>query len=207
MNLPLFLQNFNAASSLGKRQNPNMDVICQEELQKKLKTAFTPMPFQPNLMHFNNNFMQSLEHMQNFQMLLNMNQGFPHLPMMPKAINKPVLTAKDQYVKQEESPIMVKSETNHTVNETASEMSEGRNSPISAPEPVLAEYTKAFPDWDIGTIFSFLQSGQSKESFEKEKEFRAERKKRRAAKKRQIAAKKTSEAAPVKANKINVKLE
>ena len=43
-------------------------------------------------------------------------------------------------------------------------------------EPVLTEFTKAFPEWDLPTIFGFLNSEKSKEAFEKEKNYKNERK-------------------------------
>jgi len=46
-------------------------------------------------------------------------------------------------------------------------------------ESALSEFTRGFPEWDLATIFTFLNSGRSKESFEKERTFRNERKRRR----------------------------
>jgi hypothetical protein len=50
-------------------------------------------------------------------------------------------------------------------------------------EPILAEFTKVFPDWDLATIFEFVKSGKSKENFEKDRKTRKRRKYRTGKKK------------------------
>jgi len=207
---PLF--NPMPSSNLNKRSSEQFEASCEEELQKKLKTAYSAInipvasniraPMNPQqMMETYRAEMERMQHIQNFRFLLNMNQEFQKNFMNPLA-NKPAV--KEEYVKQEEttkSPTLMaskwvsdyKSETCMTSQDNLSETSEVKAEPIQVKEPTLVEYTKAFPEWDIATIFSFLQSGKSKESFEKEKEFRAERKKRRAAKRKQLKAKEASQ--------------
>jgi hypothetical protein len=42
-------------------------------------------------------------------------------------------------------------------------------------EPILVEYTRQFPDWDLETIFRFLRSSKSQIQFQKDKEARVVR--------------------------------
>jgi len=35
--------------------------------------------------------------------------------------------------------------------------------------PVLCEFTRTFPEWDLSTIFNYLRSGKSRDEFEKDK--------------------------------------
>jgi len=196
--LPMF--HHPIPSNLNKRSSDQFEATCQEELQKKLKTAYSAIniPMVSNMRPNPQQILAEMEryqHIQNFRFLLNMNQEF-----QKNFMNAPKAAMNEEFtqVKQEETAgkshsLMVskwasdqKSETCLTTHDTLSETSECKiEASVPVREPVLVEYTKTFPEWDIATIFSFLQSGKSKESFEKEKEFRAERKKRRAAKRKQ----------------------
>jgi len=221
LTIPNFPYNFNGTSTLGKRHNPNMDAICEAELQKKLKIAFNPERYQPQpqiLMHELEDLckaeVERFECIKKFQVLLscNMNQRAPQLSNANFAcsniLNKATVDTsrvQEEVVKQEEISFLIKEETNYTVSDVAiSEIFEGVELLEEPKEPILAEFTKMYPDWDLGTIFSYVQSGKTMDVFIKDNEFRAERKKRRAAFKRKIAAQKSAAA---NKSKINVKLE
>lgn len=101
------------------------------------------------------------------------------------------LCVKEEYVKHEETsqgspslksdkPTMcdTKSDT-HVTTDSLSEIDKNDLHSFLEDGPVLVEYTKAFPEWDLATIFSFLKSGKPKDSFEREKKFRMERKLRK----------------------------
>lgn len=103
---------------------------------------------------------------------------------------------KEEYIKQEDSETnleavslgFAKELTNNfqiknqiekdSLLETDTENSEIHD-PLISEEPVLAEFTKGFPDWDLVTIFSFLKSGKTKDYFERERKSKAERKLRK----------------------------
>ena len=121
-----------------------------------------------------------------------------------KILLKQILEKKDILGKEKMFPKLFKNkEKTHTdsknsiidlteTNETNVKLEAGSESfeevnVVPFTEPVLIEYTKNFPEWDLATIFGFLGSGQSKTSFEKEKEFRQERKKRKAQRKKELA--------------------
>lgn len=166
-NIPLTEQlKLNHLRNLQQVQNPNFTINLQQE-------AFQ---LQSQLFNKEKNILNTL-----------LNSQKP-LKTMEEA------KVKEEYVKQEEAPLSKGSPNlnlgkgkitecmseNNTTNDSLSEASADKNdffmpSPIRE-EPVLAEYTKAFPDWDLATIFSFIKSGKSVDAFEKEKKFRMERK-------------------------------
>ena len=49
-----------------------------------------------------------------------------------------------------------------------------KNSEFDENEPVLSEFTKSYPDWDLLTIFRFLRSGKSRIAFEAERKVKKE---------------------------------
>jgi len=184
--------------TLQQMQNFNMMLQMKQIHQKHQQLSQGPSQFDPSSILFHTNPL-ALKSLLSGNFLNTKNISIKEEPIV-----------KEEFVKQRETSIWEtsglfhskRSVSDHTcdtksLHETTSEAFEDKTNEnvqiVPYKEPVLVEYTKSFPEWDLATIFSFLRSGQTKSSFEKEKEFRMERKKRRAQKRNALKSKKKTE--------------
>jgi hypothetical protein len=191
----------NPLAGLLLQQNPLMNPLFGAGLPNKgLPDFFDPMRLQ-NLQNLNLllNLNQS-KLQENLSALPVVNNKKTEAPAAPKPTKTAAkqkspstkLTIKEEYLNQEdvhtshESPMSVKRalSDHKSTNDTTSDNLEEKViptqfTPLMVEEPVLAEYTRMFPEWDLATIFNYLKSEKSMQEFEKDRLQRLEKKMKR----------------------------
>jgi len=133
-----------------------------------------------------------LQRLQNLSLLLSLQQAKPDIPLgfpsllinnglisekVPLILEKPnkieERCPKREGLQQKKSPQSQGSPlsriSKHSINHNTKDFALEGQEDILNNRPVLSEFTRRFPDWDLSTIFNYIKSGKSLEEFEKEK--------------------------------------
>jgi len=190
----------NPLAGLLLQQNPLMNPLFGAGLPNKgFPDLFDPMRLQ-NLQNLNLLLNLNQSKLQENLSAIPANNKKTETPAAPKSTKTSAkqkspstkLTIKEEYLNQEdvhtshESPVSVKRalSDHKSTNDSASETHEEKViptqfTPLMVGEPVLAEYTRMFPEWDLATIFNYLKSEKSMQEFEKDRLQRLEKKMKR----------------------------